>query len=116
LYDCSPIVWRVGEGGQREARLSGVKAEIGREDKSNNVDDVDDERVLLLLLLLLAIEDEDAEEGEDEEEGEEGVPITMFEVASVDVEVIFSDPPKTALTMLLITPNTPPPPELTLEE
>ena len=110
----------MGEGGQREARLSGVKAEIGREDKSNNDvdvvvddDDDDDERVLLLLLLLLAIEDE--EEEEEGEDGDEGVPITMFEVASVVVEVILSDP-KTALTMLLITPNTPPVLELTLKE
>ena len=111
----------MGEGGQSEARLSGVKAEIGREDKSNNdvdvvVDDDNDERVLLLLLLLLAIEDADAEEEEEEgEDGDEGVPITMFEVASVVVEVILSDP-KTALTMLLITPNTPPVLELTLKE
>lgn len=104
----------MGEGGQREARLSGVKAEIGREDKSNNdVDDDDDERVLLLLLLLLAIEDADAEE--EGEDGDEGVPITMFEVASVVVEVILSDP-MTALTMLLITPNTPPVLEPTLKE
>lgn len=108
----------MGEGGQSEARLSGVKAEIGREDKSNIdvdvvVDDDDDERVLLLLLLLLAIEDADAEE--EGEDGDEGVPITMFEVASVVVEVILSDP-KTALTMLLITPNTPPVLELTLKE